>query len=98
MLADAKLPKSYWLEALNYATHLHNLSPSHSVSSTPALQYMGNIPDVSQLRTFSCIAHAHVPEKSCDKLSACSLSCIFLGFSQQRTRLLPDAQTNTQIY
>jgi hypothetical protein len=85
MLTDAKLPKSYWLEALNYATHLHNLSPSRSVSSTPTLQYTGNILDVSRLRTFSCTAHAHVPEKSCDKLSAHSLSCIFLGFSQQRT-------------
>jgi hypothetical protein len=85
MLADTKLPKSYWLEALNYATHLHNLSPSRSVSSTPTLQYMGNIPDVLRLCTFSCITHAHIPEKSCDKLSAHSLSCIFLGFSQQRT-------------
>jgi len=85
MLANTKLPKSYWLEALNYATHLPNLSPSHSISSTPTLQYMGNIPDVSRLHTFGCIAHAHVPEKSHDKLSACSLSCIFLSFSQQRT-------------
>src|SRR6266851_9019855 len=83
--ANAALPKSYWLEALNYATHLHNLSPSHSISSTLSQQYTGNVPDVSQLRTFGCIAHAHVPEKSCNKLSACSLSCIFLGFSQQRT-------------
>ena len=82
MLANAALPKSYWLEALNYTTHLHNLSPSHSVSSTPAQQYTGNIPDVSQLHTFGCIAHTHVPEKSCDKLSACSLSYIFLSFSQ----------------
>jgi len=85
MLADAALPKSYWLEALNYATHLHNLSPSHSVSSTPTQQYMGNVPDVSQLHTFSCIAYAHIPEKSHNKLSAHSLSCIFLGFSQQCT-------------
>jgi len=47
MLADTNLPKSYWLEALNYATYLHNLSPSCSVSSTPALQYTGNILDIS---------------------------------------------------
>ena len=85
MLTDATLPKSYWLEALNYATHLHNLSPSCSVSSIPTQQYIGNILDISQLHTFGCIAHAHVPEKSCNKLSAHSLSCIFLSFSQQRT-------------
>ena len=83
--ANAALPKSYWLKALNYATHLHNLSPSCSISSTPTQQYMGNVLDISRLHTFSCITHAHVSEKSCDKLSACSLSCIFLGFLQQHT-------------
>jgi len=82
MLADTKLPKSYWLKALNYATHLHNLSPFCSVSSTPAQQYTGNVLDVLRLHTFGCITHTHIPEKSCDKLSARSLFCIFLGFSQ----------------
>jgi len=85
MLADANLPKSYWLEALNYTNHLHNLSPSCSISSTPTLQYIGNIPDISRLRTFGCITYTHVSEKSHDKLSARSLSCIFLSFSQQHT-------------
>jgi len=83
MLADANLPKSYWLEAVNYATLLHNLSPSCSISTTPSELYTGTKPDVLQLRMFSCMAHTHVPEKSCDKLSAHSLSCTFLGFSQQ---------------
>ena len=35
MLADTDLPKSYWLEALNYATLLHNLSPSCSTVLRP---------------------------------------------------------------
>jgi hypothetical protein len=41
MLTDANLPKSYWLEVLNYATLLHNVSPSRSISSTPSKAYMG---------------------------------------------------------
>jgi hypothetical protein len=85
MLADANLPKSYWLEAINYATLLHNLSPSRSISMTPSELYTGTKPDVSQLCVFGCTAHTHVPEKSHDKLSAHSLSCTFLGFSQQQT-------------
>jgi len=85
MLADANLPKSYWLEALNYAIFLYNLSPSCSVSTTPSELYTGTKLDVSQLCVFGCTAHMHVPEKSCNKLSAHSLSCIFLGFSQQQT-------------
>jgi hypothetical protein len=85
MLANTNLPKSYWLEALNYATFLHNLSPSHSISTTPSKLYTGTKLDVSRLCVFGCTAHMHIPEKSCDKLSAHSLSCIFLGFSQQQT-------------
>ncbi len=69
MLADADLPKSYWLEVLNYATLLHNVSPSRSISSTPSKAYMGTKPDVSRLRTFGCIAHVHIPEHAHDKLS-----------------------------
>jgi hypothetical protein len=83
MLANANLPKSYWLEALNYATLLHNLSPSHSIATTPSEAYTGTKPDVSRLRIFGCTAHIHVPEKLQDKLSACSLPCTFLGFSHQ---------------
>jgi len=68
MLADAQLPKSYWLKALNYATLLHNVSPSRSVSTTPSEAFTGTKLDVSQLQVFRCIAHTHIPEKSWDKL------------------------------
>jgi hypothetical protein len=47
MLANVNLPKSYWLEAINYATFLHNLSPSRSVITTPSELYTGTKPDVS---------------------------------------------------
>jgi transposase InsO family protein len=46
MLTDTNLLKSYWLEALNYATFLHNLSPSCSISTTPSELYTGTKPDV----------------------------------------------------
>jgi hypothetical protein len=46
MLANVNLPKLYWLEALNYATFLHNLSPSRSVSTTPSELYTGTKPDI----------------------------------------------------
>ena len=83
MLADANLPKSYWLEALNYATLLHNLSPSCSIATTPSEAYTGMKLDVSRLHIFGCTAHVHVPEKSWDKLSTHSLPYTFLGFSHQ---------------
>jgi hypothetical protein len=57
MLANANLPKSYWLEAINYATLLHNLSPSCSISTTPSELYTSTKPDVSRLCVFGCTAH-----------------------------------------
>jgi transposase InsO family protein len=39
MLSDANLPKSYWLEALNYTVLLHNVSPSKSLGMTPTEEY-----------------------------------------------------------
>jgi hypothetical protein len=49
MLADAQLPKSYWLKALNYATFLHNVSSSCSITTTPTEVYSETKLDVSQL-------------------------------------------------
>jgi hypothetical protein len=85
MLADANLPKSYWLEVLNYATLLHNVSPSCSIPTTPSEAYMGTKPDVSRLCVFSCIAHVHIPEHVRDKLSTHLMPCTFLRFSQQHS-------------
>jgi transposase InsO family protein len=47
MLTNADLPKPYWLEALNYATLLHNVSPSHSVPTTASEAYIGTKLDIS---------------------------------------------------
>ena len=43
MIADAKLPKKFWAEALSTATYLRNRSPTKSVMGmTPAEAWMGN--------------------------------------------------------
>jgi hypothetical protein len=83
MLSDANLPKSYWLEALNYTVLLHNVSPSESLGTTPMEEYIGIKPDVSQLQVFGCVAHVHVPAHARSKLSAHSMACTFLSFAQQ---------------
>jgi len=47
MLSDANLPETYWLEALNYAVLLHNISPSKSLGTTPTEEYTGTKLDIS---------------------------------------------------
>jgi transposase InsO family protein len=82
MLSDANLPESYWLEALNYAVLLHNVSPSKFLGTTPTEEYTGTKPDISRLRVFGCVAHVYVPAHARGKLSARSMACTFLGFAQ----------------
>jgi len=85
MLIDAELPDAYWWDALRYATHLHNVSPTRSLSDcTPEESWSGNKPDVSRLRVFGCKAFVHIPDKLRGKLSAKSLVCTFIGYAQQR--------------
>jgi len=81
MLSNVKLPDSYWLEALNYAILLHNVSPTATLTIIPAEAYSATKPDISRLRIFGCVAHAHVPEHSHTKLSVRSLPCTFLSFA-----------------
>jgi transposase InsO family protein len=49
MLLDANLPKSYWLEALNYAVHLHNVLLSKALATMPTKAYSGTKLDISRL-------------------------------------------------
>jgi hypothetical protein len=53
MLLNANLPKSYWYNALQYAVHIHNVTPTCTLKDqTPKEAYSGNKPDVSSLRVF----------------------------------------------
>ena len=79
MLIDADLPQSYWYDALRYATHIHNILPTHALDDiTPEEAWSSNKPDVSNLQTFRAQAFVHIPESYHDKLSSCSLVCTFL--------------------
>ena len=85
MLADADLPNVFWFEALTYAVHLHNLSPTRALEHmTPEEAWSGNKPDVSHLRVFGSKAFVHIPDSQRNKLGAKSLTCTFLGQAANR--------------
>jgi hypothetical protein len=85
MLIDADLPQSYWYDALRYAAHIHNVTPTRAlVDETPEEAWSGNKPDISNLRTFGSRAFVHIPDSHRDKLSSRSLVCTFLGLARQR--------------
>ena len=63
MLIQAKLPRKFWVEALNTTVYLHNRSRTRAVdSATPSEAWTGVKPDVKHLRSFGCTAYAHIPK------------------------------------
>ena len=85
MLVDAQLPDAYWYDALHYAAHIHNVTPTQALDDMmPEEAWSGNKPDISDLRIFESRAFMHIPESHCSKLSARSLVCTFIGFADQR--------------
>ena len=81
MLADAKLPKKFWAEALSTAVYLRNRCPTKAVEGmTPVEAWTGEKPGVGHLRAFGCVAYAHVAKDERQKLDMKSRKCIFLGY------------------
>ena len=69
MLADSKLPHSFWTEALSTYAYLRNRSPTKLLSGiTPYEAWYGTKPNISSLCVFGCSAYAHVPKVERRKL------------------------------
>jgi len=85
MLDDAKLPELFWFEAVKYATHIHNATPTCALDDmTPEEVWSGNKPNVSHFCIFGAQAFVHIPKKRCTKLSTQSMVCVFVGFADNR--------------
>ena len=70
LLRQARLPSSWWQEALELAIYLHNRTVSSSGPS-PLELITGTSPDLSKLRVFGCDAYVLQPK-----------AAIFLGFDR----------------
>ena len=61
MLHDAGLPKPLWMEALQWAAHLHNRLPSTALGNLSPLQvWTGAVPPLTHARVWGCWAFVHV--------------------------------------
>ena len=81
MLAEAKLPRRFWAEALATAVYLRNRSPTTAVKGmTPFEALTGEKPRVDTLRVFGCLAYAHIPKDERQKFDSKARRCIFLGY------------------
>jgi len=84
MLSHAKLPKSFWSEAMKTAVDLINLSPSVPLNSDfPQRVWTGKDVSFEHLRVFGCRAFVHVPRDERSKLDSKAKQCIFLGYGHE---------------
>ena len=70
LLSEAKLPNSFWGEALLTAAHVINLSPTVALQSdVPNSVWYGKDVTYDHLRVFGCKAFVHVPKDERSKLN-----------------------------
>ena len=84
MLAEAKLPRKFWAEAVSTAVYLRNRSPTTAVNGmTPFEALTGDKPRVDILRVFGCLGYVHVPKDERRKFDSKSKRCILLGYGSE---------------
>jgi hypothetical protein len=84
ILAEKKVPKVFWPEAVNWCVHIQNRSLTAAVKEkTLEEAWSGVKPTASYFRVFGCIAHAHIPDQKRSKLDDKSKKCVFLGVSNE---------------
>ena len=82
MLHHAKLPSSFWGEAIATAVYLLNRSTTKALQGMiPEEAFTGHRPSVSHLHVFGCIAYVHVPKAKRRTLDAKSIPMIFTGYA-----------------
>jgi transposase InsO family protein len=81
MLRMAKLPKSFWAEAVQTACYLINRSPSVPLDfDIPERVWTGKDASYAHLKVFGCKTFAHVPKEQRLKLDDKATPCIFVGY------------------
>ena len=91
LLHFSNLPLTYWAEAYNFFTYVHNrVGKSSQADDSPYEVLHGTKPDVSHIRTFRYTAYMHVPPEKHSKLNSKAVRCILVGFCDTAAYWLMD--------
>ena len=84
LLADSKLPASFWGLAVSAAMYLRNCIPTKTLPGhiTPHEKMMKEKPDLSMLRIFGCQCFVHQPEEIRGKGAAHRFEAVFVGYAE----------------
>jgi hypothetical protein len=82
LLAESKLPPSFWWRAVATFVHVRNRCPTHPLpNTTPFSEWTGQKPNLSHLRVFGCLAYILVKKKKRKALQSHAIKCIFVGYA-----------------
>jgi hypothetical protein len=82
LLAQSRLPSSFWVDAFLTAIFLINRLPTPILNhESPYSKLFQRSPDYSQLRSFGCVCYPLLRPYSSHKLAFRSKICLFLGYS-----------------
>jgi transposase InsO family protein len=83
LLKEKCLSNTFWAELVARSSYLLNRSPTTSLKmKVPQEAWSGTKRNVAHLRTFRCIAYAHIPSELRKKIGDRSEKCIFTGYSE----------------
>jgi hypothetical protein len=83
LLAQSKLPPSFWKYAVSTYVHTRNRLPSSALNGeTPYFHWKGKKPDISYFRVFGCLAYVLVRKEKRKALQPHSKKCIFVGYPE----------------
>jgi hypothetical protein len=80
MLLDAQLPPWMWVYAIETACYIRNRTPIGPKGMTPEEAYCGQKPNIGHLRVFGCLAYAHIPQKTREKLENSAIPTCLVGY------------------
>lgn len=84
MLLGMSVPRKFWPEAVQYAVHILNRSPSVALGDvTPKEKWSNHKPSVEHIRVFGCVSYALVPYEKRIKLDEKGVKCVMLGVSKE---------------
>jgi hypothetical protein len=84
MLSEKKIPKTFWLEVVNWTIYVLNRCPTNIVKDmTPEEVWTRVKPSVEHFRVFGCVTHVHIPDARRTKLENKSMCCVLLRVNEE---------------
>lgn len=80
MLIEAKLPKTFWGEAITTANYIQNRVITRATNSTPFELWNQVKPNMTDVHIFGSKCFVHVPKVKRNKLEDTGIEMIFLGY------------------